>query len=93
MASASEMVAQAIIEGQAKLVGGVAYAIANRVNGVTVDQGGVPTLSGDDIDAIDRLVKEYSSLTGPLGVRLCHEAAAPVLKAHPELQIPAFAAF
>lgn len=84
-------IAYAIIEGQERVMGNVAYALANRVPGLSVEPGGVPSLNGDGPAMIEQLVAEYSTITGQLGVRMCYGAAKPLLTSHPELQIPAFA--
>lgn len=84
-------VASAIVAGQMKVVGPLAVMIANRVDGLAVGDDGSATVgAGDPVAAIEALVREYSALSGQLGVRLCRDAASAQLAAHPEVVIPVF---
>jgi hypothetical protein len=86
-------VATAIVQGQRKMVGQVAIQLAQKAPGVSVDAEGNATITGDGAAAIDALVKEYSAITGQLGVRMCYQAAEPALKRHPDVTVPSFATF
>lgn len=86
-----EAVAAAIIEGQRALMGHVALKLAEKVPNLSVDDAGAPKITGDGSQTVDALVREYSSITGPLGVRMCFNAAKPVLDRHGEVSIPSFA--
>lgn len=89
---AYEEIAATIIDGQVTVMGGVAYKLANEVAGLTVAEGGRPTISGDGAEVIDALVRQYSSITGPLGVRMCYSHAQAALRRH-AVTVPAFAGF
>lgn len=91
-ADAYEDIAATIIDGQVTIMGAVAYKLANEVPGLTVEEGGRPSISGSGPEAIDALVKQYSSITGPLGVRMCYSHAQAAIQRH-EITVPAFAAF
>jgi hypothetical protein len=84
-------VASAIINGQKAVMGPVAISLAQKVPGIVVDADGAATISGDGAGAIESLVKEYSSLTGQLGVRMCFQSARQALAANPDVRIPSFA--
>lgn len=85
-------VATAIVSGQRRLMGEVAWKLAARVPGVRVDDEQVQ-VTGDPTDVIEGLVAEFSQITGPLGVRLCYTSAKAMLSRHPEMRIPSFMAF
>lgn len=91
MMAALDAVASAIIEGQRAVMGPVAVNLAQRVPGITIDAGGDVSVAGDGITAIEHLVQQYSSVTGKLGVRMCFQAARPVLDRYPDVAIPSFA--
>lgn len=85
-----EAVAAAIIEAQRALMGHVAIKLAEKVPSISFDDAGTPSINGDGVSAVDALVREYSSITGPLGVRMCFNAAKPVLDQHADVKIPSF---
>lgn len=91
--TAFDDIASAIIIGQRTLIGPVAITLASKVPGVSVGDEGRASVSGDGATVIDALVREYSTLTGPLGVRMCFQAAKSELSRHPEVSIPSFASF
>jgi hypothetical protein len=64
--------------------------MAGRAAGVEVSENGGITISGDPIMAIEGLVKEYSQLTGPLGIRMCYNSARDILESSGDLDIPSF---
>jgi hypothetical protein len=84
-------IATAIVRGQQQVMGKVAVTMAAKVLGHGVPEDGTIEVGTMGADAINGLVQEYSSITGPLGVRMCHTAARPVLDAHPGVEIPVFA--
>ena len=84
-------IATAIVKGQKGEVGPLAITMAGNVPGLSVDSGGTATVSGaDPAGVVSQLVQVYSSLTGALGVKMCHQSAASALKANPDITIPAF---
>lgn len=89
--AAFDEVATAIITGQKQVIGPVAIALARKVDGLDVTDDGTATIRGDGVKAIESLVREYSALTGQLGVRMCFNAAQPALRQHPSVEIPSFA--
>ena len=91
MAASHDAVATAIVQGQAKVMGGVALDLAQTVDGLLVDGSGNATVSGDGNAVLDKLVGQYSAITGPLGVRMCHTVAKQALVQNPDVQVPAFA--
>jgi hypothetical protein len=93
MSSGHDAVATAIIQGQMRMIGDVALNLANKVPSLTVQPDGTASIGGDAVGAIEALVREYSSLTGQLGVRMCYTSAKPALDANPSVSIPSFAAF
>lgn len=88
MPTPHEEVAQAIVDAQARLVGDVALDMARRVPEIEIDDLGYVSITGDATTALDGLVHEYTSLTGALGVRMCHDAAKTVLDMHPHVVVP-----
>jgi hypothetical protein len=93
MTSPAQEVADLIIQGQTRVVGDAAFKLAGRVRGLKVKAGEPPQIDGSEIEVLDRLVRQYSAITGPIGARICYMSAVPVLRQHPELQIPALAEF
>lgn len=90
MSSGAEQVVEAIVSRQRDLIGGVALKLASGIDGLDVADDGSVTISGDDIETIERVVVTFSKFSGPLGIRMCFDAAEPVLGRHPELQVPSF---
>lgn len=84
-------IATAIIRGQQKVMGKVAVSMAAKVLGKDVPEDGTVDIGDQGVEAIEGLVTEFSSITGPLGVRMCYTTAKPVLDAHPDVSIPSFA--
>ncbi|MBC7460118.1 MAG: hypothetical protein H7287_02015 [Thermoleophilia bacterium] len=94
-AAPAALVAERIVQSQVRVVGPAAWKLARRVKHLDVAEGRQPRIS-PDADAgsvIDRLVREYSSITGDLGTRMCFMAAADILREHPELDVPCFRPF
>jgi hypothetical protein len=91
MSSPHEEIASAIVKGQMAVMGDVAIAMAKRVSGVEISAAGDVTLNGDAAQLVNAIVGEYSSVTGPLGVRMCFNAARPALSRHADVTIDAFA--
>ena len=84
-------IATTIISGQMAVVGPLAVTMASNIAGLTVDSRGNATVSGGDpAGVVEQLVKVYSSLTGALGIRMCHQSAMPALKRNPDITIPIF---
>jgi hypothetical protein len=89
-----ERVATAIVEGQVKIMGAAAQAIASKVTGLEYIAGtGARISSANPTDVIEALVQEFSRITGPLGMRLCWMSAQGVLQQHPDIRIPSFARY
>lgn len=93
MAAGHDAVVAAIIRGQSAVIGKVAISLASSVEGLEIDASGGARITGDPVATIEGLVNQYSSLTGPLGVRLCYSAARPELARHPEVSVPIFEKF
>jgi len=84
--------ATAIVHGQERVMGQqTARGIAANVNGIEIDAAG--SVAAVDTIAIDALVREYRSISGPLGEMACWTAARPVFARHPELTVRSFARF
>jgi hypothetical protein len=92
MAAGYDSVATAIVRGQMKLMGNVAVSLARKVADVTVADTGDTTVAGNGDVAIENIVKEYSSLTGNLGVRMCFDFAKDELQRNPGVNVPSFSA-
>lgn len=92
MAAGYDVVATAIVRGQMKLMGDVAISLARKVSMVEVADSGATTVSGDGDVAIDGIVREYSSLTGNLGVRMCFNFAKDELQRNPNVRVRSFEA-
>lgn len=89
--SGHDDIATAIVKGQMGVVGPLAITMAGNVPGLAVDSGGTATVSGGDPSGVvSQLVQVYSSLTGALGVKMCHQSAASALQANPDITISAF---
>lgn len=93
VAAGHDEIASAIVTGQYKVMGAVAIKLASKALGRDVADSTPVTVTGVGVDDIERLIKEYSSITGPLGVRMCFSAAQPALKKHPDVEVPSFKAF
>jgi hypothetical protein len=93
MSAAHDQIASAIVQGQVKMIGKVALSLAGKVPGVTVDDTGHVTIDGDGVSAIEGLVRQYSALTGQLGVRMCYTSAKSALESNPSVVVPSFASF
>ena len=88
-----DALATAILRGQELVMGAqTARAIAAGVVGIDVDEAADSAAAVDSV-AIDALVREYRSISGPLGEMACWTAARPVFARHPELVVPSFARF
>lgn len=87
-----EEVATSIIQGQSVMIGNVAYSMADKVPGLDASPGSV-RITGDPETVLDALVKEYSAITGPLGVRMCFQSAQDALSRHPEVKVASFSGF
>lgn len=92
---AANDVAERIIASQERVVGDAAWKLAKRVRHLNVTRDRrVEIAAGTDAGAvIDRLVGEYTSITGQLGARMCFMATADLLRDHPELDIAVFRPF
>jgi len=88
-----EAVANAIIEGQVKIMGPAAQSIAGKIAGLTYAPGTGAKIAGAGATVVDALVKEYSNVTGPLGARLCYMSAQPILSKNPDMKIASFDRF
>ncbi len=85
--------ATAIVRGQERVMGEqAALGIAGNVNGVEIDLA-LRVVSAVDTVAIDALVREFRSISGPLGEMACWTAARPVFTRHPDLQVASLARF
>jgi hypothetical protein len=89
--SAHDEIATAIVAGQHKVMGKVALTLASRATGHDLGTDlTTMNIDGATVDTIEKLIAEYSSVTGPLGVRMCRQAAAEALSRHPDVTIPSF---
>jgi hypothetical protein len=85
--------ATAILRGQERVMGAqTANGIAAGIGGIEVD-GETRTATAVDVVAIDALVHEFRSISGPLGEMACWTAARGVFTRHPDLHIPSLARF
>ena len=91
MAAGYDQVATAIVRGQMKLMGDVALSLARKVADVTVADTGDTVVNGNGDAAVEGIVREYSSLTGNLGVKMCFNFAKDELQRHPSVNVPSFA--
>jgi hypothetical protein len=94
-ATPAALVAVRIVESQERVVGAAAWKLAKRVRHLNVAKDRTVEISSgaDAGSVIDRLVAEFTSITGQLGARMCFMAAADILRDHPELDIEAFRPF
>jgi hypothetical protein len=94
-ATPAVQVALRIVESQERVVGAAAWKLAKRVRHLNVsrDQRLEISPGADEGEVLDRLVGEFTSITGQLGARMCYMAAADLLRDHPELDVPAFRPF
>ena len=90
MASGHDDIAGAIIAGQRQVIGALAITMARSVAGLEVNDDGSARVIGGD-QALDDLVKAYSSITGQLGVRMCQAHAKDALQRNPQIHVTAFA--
>jgi hypothetical protein len=88
-------VAARIIASQERVVGAAAWKLARRVRHLDVsrDQRISISAGADAGSVLDRLVAEFTTITGQLGARMCFMAAADILRDHPELDIEVFRPF
>lgn len=91
MSTGHDDIAGAIVAGQRQVIGALAITLARSVPGIEVDDDGTTRAPGGT-PALDGLISAYSSITGQLGVRLCHAHAKDALARHPEIVVPSFAA-
>jgi hypothetical protein len=64
-----------IVAEQAKVIGPISYAQANKVPGLSVNrQTGAATIVGDGAHIIDELVGQYKVLFGNIAVEVSREA-------------------
>jgi hypothetical protein len=94
-ATPAAQVAVRIVESQERVVGAAAWKLAKRVRHLNVsrDQRVAISAGADEGQVLDRLVGEFTSITGQLGARMCFMAAADLLRDYPDLDIPAFRPF
>ncbi|MBC7643658.1 MAG: hypothetical protein H7123_00935 [Thermoleophilia bacterium] len=93
MAAEHDQIATAIIDGQAKIMGPVAYTMAAKVPGLTYAPGAGAKIVGDGGAALEKLVGEFAGVTGPLGARMCYMSAKPLLDKNPGVKVKAFDRF
>lgn len=83
--------ATAIVRAQARVIGAqAAHGVADGVSGIERRDDVTEAV---DIVAIDALVRDYRSISGPLGEMACWTAARPVLARHPHLEPASLARF
>lgn len=88
-------VAERIIRSQERVVGKAAWKLAKRVKHLDVDRSQQVTIAdgADELDVLERLVREFTTITGELGARMCFMAAADILRANPAIDVPSFRPF
>lgn len=68
-------VVQKIIQEQEKIIGPIALEQAKKVQGLSLDWSkGEVTLSGNEKEILERLVRQYASLFGRASIEVCKEA-------------------
>jgi hypothetical protein len=93
--SAADLIAERIIVGQERVVGAAAWKLARRVKllDVSKDRRVTVAAGADPSEALDLLVREFTSITGELGARMCFMSAADLLREHPDVDVAAFRPF
>lgn len=82
-------IAVKIIKQQESIIGPVAIEQAKRVKELNVDwDKKTVTVSGNEANAIDKLIDQYKELFGQISVEVCKEAAGPLLKNLPADGLP-----
>ncbi len=82
-------IAVKIIKQQESIIGPVAIEQAKRVSGLKIDWGKHEvSISGDEPNAIDKLVDQYKELFGKISVEVCKEAASKLISQLPADQQP-----
>lgn len=77
-----DQMATKIIQGQAVVIGPLAWAEAGKVAGLNIinrSSGEVEVKNGDPKEVINRLVGQYERLFGRASHEVCREAVAPIL--------------
>ena len=88
--SGQSQLATSVVTAQSRLLGGVAFELADRVDGLEVHaQDGRGVVTADDpARAIGELLESFEQVSGAFGAEVSRLAAAPVLQRHPELDVP-----
>jgi len=77
-----DQIAAKIIQGQAVVIGPLAWTEAGKVRGLHIvnrSSGEVEVRNGDPKEVVNRLVGQYEHLFGRASHEVCKEAAAPIL--------------
>ena len=78
-----------IIQEQELIIGPLAWEEAQKVTGLTVDQGHhLASFSGDGKDVIDRLVAQYERIFGRASHAVCHDAVQDIIAGMSPEEVP-----
>jgi len=80
--------AEAIIQKQVLILAGMAIERASKVKGLTLDSSGHVTAVKDGEHTLEELIAQFQELLGPAGISFARDAALPIAKQHPEIQLP-----
>ena len=85
-----DQLASNIIEGQALIIGPVAWEEASKVTGLRIDIGKREVqIEGNPKAALESLVAQYEKLFGLASREVCRDAVRPLLSQIPQDEIPA----
>jgi len=81
-------IAESIVQKLVLVLEGMALDRARKVSGLQIDAAGhVQSVQGGAA-TIESLIKEYQQLLGPASVSFARDAAHPIIKQHPDIEIP-----
>lgn len=77
-----------IIKAQEDIVGSVALDLAKKVPGIAFDASQNITITGDQKDVINQLIKQYENLFGLASIDACKRATRKITLTLPKDQLP-----
>ena len=87
-ANTYSLVASRIIKQQEEVIGPVALEQAKKVGGLSVDNSGNVSISGDGKDVLEKLVRQYEKLFGRASIEVCKDAVRETKPAIPPKELP-----
>jgi len=88
--STLDQIAKNIIKEQELIIGPVAWSEAKKVNGLHIEGRNFSEIrmEVENIEVIDKLVRQYERLFGRASTEVCKDAASILIRSLPSNQVP-----